>query len=454
MFKKIHTFFYTFLLALSFSAQAQTSPVPEIPQVPYVAPSIRILYINNNTGDDDSGDGSIDTPWSTLSHAATKLQQGDKLVVVGTGTEYNTAYVNFGEASAVSDWLVIEGENGPNGERATLTGRVTINANSNNVVLRNLYFSGSGSSGYNILVQNNANLLVFEDIEVDCQSSSNSDAGIVLLEDTRDVWFSGVTTQNCGYSGIRNFSSGILLSGYNITNIVFSNVVSRNNNSDGLGGFSAISHGHIYFENCLSEDNEGDGFDIGGQQVVIINSIARNNGGYQGTGFKVWAHDTWLVGSKAIDNDRAGVSGKPQHAGDNKLYILNSAFLRNNTSNYGGQISTHPDKPATSSGNTFEITIQDTVFYSINTGGIFIANDDTQSLVNEGNNYYFMHYDPLLTKNHTYVDALNFRNNGGTTEVATFSFSDVDSGGLWSQCGGSRCYGNGLGNIGATSAAH
>jgi len=457
---KILAFFLS-LTCITFSGIVSAiPPIPDIPPLPHHIISANDTYhLNNVLGSDDviTNDGSEARPWATLRYAASLLLPGDTLIMHGTGTAYDSQWTNLVRSGADTQWITIEGRDGANGERATIIGRLSFgdtNGNSvSNIYLNNIDFQGPGGSNINIVIYSNSHDLVFENIEIDCQSDVENERAIWTNNNVDHLWFKDMHVHHCGYKRNVPFTNpvstfptdcgGICIKGDNIDEVVFQNVKATQNVGDGLGGGSQIAYGNSYFKQCLSEDNTGDGYDIGGTRVVFIDNISKGNGGHQGTGIKVWSKESWLVNSVVYNNLHLGINVKPQHSGDNYTYILNSTLVNNNIGTYGGQISTSERHPP--NGNLF-LYIHNNIFHSLNTGGITLNNINIQHIQDESHNYYFSEYDSTLDPPHwTYRHAIHYR-DGLWNVVDSYTFSEVANGGRWS-----IDTGLGAGNIGETN---
>jgi len=459
------------LVCFAFSTNISAiPPIPDIPPFPQIVSGNTTYHLNNVLGS-DANDGSVATPWGSLNYAAGFLLPGDTLIVHGTGTPYDSQWINLVRSDTDTQWITIEGRDGANGERATLTGRIsfgdTKGGSVSYIYLTNVVFQGPGSSNINIVIYSNSHHLAFENIEIDCQSDVLNERAIWTNNNVQHLWFKDMDVHHCGYKRNVPFTDpvstfptdcgGICIKGDNIDEVVFLNVKATQNVGDGLGGGSAIAYGNSYFKQCLSQGNTGDGYDIGGTRVVFIDNIASDNGGHQGAGFKVWSKETWLVNSIAYNNLSLGMSVKPQHSGVNNAYILNSTLAKNNIGIYGGQISTSRVNPP--NGNLF-LFLHNNIFHSLNTAGVLLNNTTIQFIQEESHNYYFSEYDsslPLLSW--TYKHAIHLRdgtwddlNNNGVWDagepwniVGWYTFSEVADGGRWSVESG-----QGVGNIGET----
>lgn len=442
------------------SIVAAMPPVPVIPSFPVVASNNHTFHVNKELGDDSTNDGTLAHPWKTFKFAAGNLRAGDTLIVHGTSTAYTMNWTSLVHSGDEKQWITIKGVNGVNGERVIFTGRLLFGdkarASVSYVNLENVFFQGPGDGGLNIFVNTGSHHLVFQDMEIDCQSSPENRRGLWTENNVSYIWFRNLDVHHCGF--LRNppkqppppgwkaptDCGGICVKGDKVDNVVFLDVRVADNVGDGIGGGSKKAYGSSYFRNCISERNSGDGFDPGGALTVIINSISRNNGGHQGAGFKFWSNESWLVNSVSYNNDSVGVFVRPRGDGDSHAYIFNNTFALNSVNRYGGQISTAPKDPA--NGKLY-FYIHNNIFHTLNTSAIVISNNGTQLIEEESHNYYFSVYDSSRRPHWTYAHAIHFRD--GNMKVADgYTFTDMSAKGRWS-----IDTGNGAGNLGKTATA-
>lgn len=439
------------ILALIGYLPGAIAAIPEIPPFPVINSSNNIYHVNNVSGN-DANDGSELSPWQSIKYAVSYLRAGDVLVVHGTNTPYPMAWTYLVNSGTENQWITIKGQDGINGERVIFQERLSFgdqNGPVSYIHLKNILFQGPGGSNINILIYPGSHHLAFENIEIDCQASLENERGIWTDDYAHHIWFKDMNVHRCGYKRIAPTDcGGICVKGIYVDEVVFLNVTTTDNVGDGMGGGSAKAYGHSYFKNCISERNSGDGFDIGGTRVVIVNSVARNNGGDQGAGFKLWSKESWLVSSVAYNNDNVGIMVRPRHEGDNHAYIYNTTFALNQKDRYGGQISTsstdpEPDPTNPAYGRLF-FHIHNNIFHALNTSAIVISNNTNQFISDESHNYYFSVHDGSRSPHWSYVDAVHCR-NGSLVYVpeCSYTFPEMADGGQWS-----IDTGNGTGDFG------
>ena len=439
---------------------AAIPPIPEIPPFPVIKSNQSFYHVQNELGEDSINHGTKKHPWKTLKYATNQLRSGDTLIIHGTRSPYSANHISLEQSGNEDKWITIQGKNNNNGDRVTLLGRLTLGHQSNRpagyIHLNNLIFKGDGW-GHNININRGSHHIAFENIEIDCQSSPKNRRAIWTENNVHHIWYKDVTVHHCGYKRnartnpphpnwkVPTDCGGICIKGDDISEIVFLNVKATDNVGDGIGGGSKKAYGNSYFKNCISERNTGDGFDLGGTQTVFINTIARNNRGHQGTGFKTWSKELWLVNSIAYNNYSVGVSIKPQHKGQNYAYILNSTLVNNNSiGKYGGQISTSNRHPE--SGKLF-LFIHNNIFLALNSSAIVVSNNSTQFIKEESHNYYFFDRDDTHKPHWTHTHAVHIRDNKMKV-VKGYSFPEMADKQRWH-----NDTGNGVGNIGEIRTA-
>ncbi len=371
------------ILSAEVFAAPEVAP-PNIPFIPWPGATGNKHYVDNVNGVDTGNlTGEIDTPWLTLKHAVANIAEGDTLTLKCTGVPYVS---NFTEITIVgTGWTVVQGATCAEGTQVEVTGRVSIGNNGGAsaayINLHNLKFVGEGGSGLNIRIHSDSNNLLFSNLEFDCQSHPNNTRAVWTDPNVSDMWFSHVYVHHCSYE--REFDDpatitqcgGICIAGDNIDRIVFSNVTSRYNIGDGLGGSSVLSFSTIYFDRVITEFNTGDGIDIGGTTVVLNRIISRNNGGHQGEGIKTWSKYTWILNSQVIDNAFSGLNTKPRHTGASVVYVDNTIASRNSKGVYGAQMRLVPQWPPPGTG-TMVVKFTDSIIHGESTAGILIENTE------------------------------------------------------------------------------
>ena len=453
--KPYHLLLACFLLGISVSAEAVPAPLvtPAIPAKPAIPAPTNTYYVDNSPGvgvDDVSGHGQSQVaPWASLKFAIEQLNPGDKLYVIASGYPYDTAWAKLSRTDTSSDWISIEGLPDTAGDKPVINGRLSLgyagqgggaDESVHHVEVKGLDFEGAGGSHVNVFIFSGSHDLVFEDDEINCQQANDNLRGLYTNPNVYNVWFKGVYVHECGFQRNVPFDSttnlptdcgGICVKNTGITDIVFDNVHMQNNVGDGVSS-SKDSSGNFYFTSCLSEGNSSDGYDVGGANVLIQNSISRNNGGHQGVGFKVWAKNVWLVGSVAYNNKYAGVSFKPTYTGGvSTAYIVNNTLAMNSIGRYVGQLTTVERYPE--AGGEADFYLYNNIFYSVNASSIVINNNATQFIKGEDYNQYYDYFDPLYYLNQSSQYALYVKDGSGNAVLGeSYTFAEMESGSQWS----------------------
>ncbi len=434
-------------LFLATSSHALDPLIPTPPATPVITSSGEEVWVSH-TGDNSTGNGNINSPYQTIAKGLNELNPGDTLVIVGSATPY-AEWNTLTTSGTPANWVTIRGEDS-NGEKARLAIRVTIDAEY--VQMKNVHFGASPQTqesinNSKIEIKSGSNHLVFKDITIDCEQSEGNIRAVWLDSGVTDVWFKDMMVQHCGYKKDNLPESqvtdcaGICIKDNQpqlgkIDNVVLDNVSFYQNVGDGISG--RLNVGRVYISNSSSVGNSADGFDVGGDLVVIRNSVAGNNGHHpegqhQGTGFKIWSQESWLVGSVAYNNVHSGTSIKPLHVGLDKAFILNNTFASNSISRYGGQVRTVPDWPP--EGGSLELYLVNNIFYALNTSGIVIDNvtNSRQVIREERNNYFFSEYDAgnYPEPHWTWDNAIHQRDGLFNVE-AEYYFDELYAGGPWS----------------------
>jgi hypothetical protein len=447
------------LLAISDANSGLIPPLPEIPAIPIMHSGGDVYHLNNDTGRDLPDGGSGNKPWKTFKYAIERLKSGDRLIIHGTKMPYQTDWAALSQSGSEENWITIEGKAGNAGSRPMLQGRLSLGDDAgtsvSHVHVANLNFLGGGAGGVNIGIHEGSRYLVFSDIEIDCQRDPENSRAIWTANHVKFIWFRNMNVHHCGFNRMKKADSppdwkpptdcgGICVKGDEIDQVTFINVRVADNVGDGIGGGSRKTNGKTYFKSCIAERNTGDGFDPGGGLLVVFkNSIARNNGGHQGAGFKFWSKESWVIGSVAYKNVFNGVSFIPRHE-NNKAYIVNSTLAMNAIGLNTGQVGVKNNLQA---GVELELHVYNNIFHSMNTSSIVIDNIKTQVIRSEGYNYHFSAHDSARKTRSAFKDAIHMRARDGK-EAHGYAFSEIMEGGEWNAASE-----NGVGNIGEISTS-
>lgn len=434
------------LLFFTFSAMAAGPgilTIPSIPSVPEIVSSGDTVYVSQ-TGDNSTGTGLISSPYKTVGKGLNQLSAGDTLIIVGSSTPY-AEWNTLSTSGTSTDWITIKGEEDAQGNRPQLNIRFTIEADYIKYTGIDFGVTANTTNSENnrkIVIKTGSDHLVFDDVNIDCEKSESNNSAVWVESGVSDVWFQNMELEQCGYIKDENppvtDCAGICIKHNQpslgmIDNIVINNVSSNYHMGDGFGGRKNVKR--VYVVDSVARENSGDGFDLGGELVVMKHNVAANNGlnpeGYshQGTGFKLWAEVSWLTASLSYNNKNPGVLYRPY--GDGWLYVLGNTLAGNAKGKYAAQVqskNTHQD----SSANAY-IYLWNNIFHVVNTKAVMIEGSN-HSVAGEGYNHYFQNNDSSLSRDYE-TKALEFRTedgNGGYTVVDNYSYTDMaDPTGDW-----------------------
>ncbi len=404
-------------------ARAQIIPsIPQIPPFPDIQSNGNTYHVDKDVGD-NSNDGSSGSPWATIQYGVDQLTAGDTLIVHEGNTAYAEA-VNISKNGTSSNWITIKGANG---ERPKISGYNTVNFvnSSSYIYLKNFDIDGSFTG---IRLRGGTEHVVLDDIDID--------GGQYGLHLGNYSYSAGVK-----HSYIRNVEAhsstnrGFYLWARS-EDVTFERCIARNNGDDGFGGHLALAGDtwenvgppddpanvakNIYFLDCESYSNQGDGFDLGliKKEHVFKNCISRDNGGKQGNGFKVWGDETWFINCLAYDNNYSGINLKPLW--DANIYILHNIMSRNNVIHgfgWGGQISVDQKNSVVYVLKNANIYLYDNIFHTPNAPAIFLTHTNGR-IIEEDHNYYYSD----LGAN----DLIEFRDNKVVDKI--YSLNDIADG--------------------------
>ncbi|RJR16419.1 MAG: hypothetical protein C4581_10020 [Nitrospiraceae bacterium] len=355
--------------------------IPEIPPFPAIISTGNTYHVSKDIGS-NLNDGSSEHPWKTLQYGVDQVKAGDTLIVHATPAGYNE-WVYISNSGTESNWITIKGRDGEDGQKVIITDyELRLKSSAAYISVENINIHGKYWS--TLFLNSNTHHLAFNNIEIDCQNSSENYTGVVVHEGVNNVWFRDMYIHNCGYEKLSpTDASGVYMMRHLstdplITDIVFMNVTVRDNNGDGISSTAVDS---VYFDRCNVTNNTGDGYDIYARTRAVFKDIisAENGEGlrYQGVGIKAWSKETWLINALIYKNYYDGVLF--QSVEDNsKFFVLNSTFVDDvfyNRSGYG----------------TNQVYLYNNVFYPLNAYPPTVIFEDIskQTLAGEDNNYYF-----------------------------------------------------------------
>lgn len=464
--------FASLMFSISLLVQGQTVSLPDVPFVPDIPPtpsSSGNTYYVAHGGKNLPGYGiSEGMPWKTIHHAVQQLSAGDTLIVLGSETPYNE-WVEITNSGNEDNWITVRGEESGSGHRATLNIRFTISAEY--VVLEGLDFESveltdptKSDNHRKILLKSGSNHVVVRGINIDCQQNLYNLSGVWVESGVSDVWFSDMDITGCGYKKMQSAEvtdcAGICIKHDDktkgqIDNISFINVSAHHNIGDGFSGRQNV--GHVYFTQCSAMHNSADGFDIGGDYTVFINNVSAHNGKlgdyeHQGTAYKLWGEEVWLVGNLSYNNRLAGAFYRPYV--DSTLYALHNTFSNDASGMYAGLFRVSDIKSLDVENQETSMFFYNNIFNATNTKSILIEGVDTMHIAGEGNNDYFLTRDPQLPRYTTETEAIHYRISGVDLtplySTKRYTYIDVaDPGGLWRS--DNAVLGLGFGNVGTTN---
>jgi parallel beta-helix repeat protein len=298
---------------------------------------------NNHPQADDSGPGSLEEPWKTLSTALSKLDYGDVLYI-HTGNDYSPVEVIGYGGNSESDQIIIR--NYP-GERPVFSNGTWLFSSSKYVTLSGFEFDHAcihaDEGSHHLIIENN---LVHH-----CRFGIrlyDSDDNIISHN---EVYGSELGEQpRMGEVGI-TLSSGSdrNLVEYNICYYMFADY----EQGDGIGIFTDSSYNVISHNICHDNpDDNLDGWNSGGYNVIEYNIMYRagydengqpsptssgNGKGIKTNGMKDGAAYKWIIRyNVAFENTTAGISNEDATSGNENIFYNNTTF---DNDIYGGFVS-------------------------------------------------------------------------------------------------------------------
>jgi len=381
--------------------------VPEIPPFPTIISNGYTYHVDKDVGS-NLNNGSAVNPWATLGYGINQLTAGETLIVHGASTPYDE-WFQISSAGTYDSWITVIGVDGENGEKVIVQNRLTFNSSAAYMLIKNIDLHGGGWLKLRLFPDSHH--LAFDDIEIDCQSSTDNYTGVWVDAGVNNVWFKDMDIHHCGYmkqnptdcSGVCIKASALPQL---VNDIIFINVTARDNKGDGFSTSSNyLTVDSVYFDGCSAVHNTGDGFDIRANRVVFTDSVSIENGPDQGVGFKSWATETWLINCRTYNNEWEAVLYRP-YEDNSEIYILNCTFMGDNKEHYGGEIRNSKGF------GTNNVYIYNNIFQSINTKAVVFEDVSKQTLAGEDHNYYFSANDPALKRAGETI-AFQFRRNKG-----------------------------------------
>ena len=388
--------------------------VPDIPPIPSIVSTGTTYHVDRDTGSNNN-DGTYEHPWKTLQYSFDQLTPGDTLIIHESSTGYNE-WVTITSSGSSNNWITIKGADNENVELSG--GRITFDSDVQYISFTNFYFNVTDAGWTLLALQPNAHHLAFDNIEVNCNSSTANYTGVSVREGVNNIWFRNMDVHHCGYKKTNptDGSGFYMMRVYDtdplIDNITFKNVTVRDNKGDGIG---SIYLDTVYFDGCISTRNSGDGFDIGAQTLSIFkNTVSSENGNDQGYGFKIWSQNAWIVNSLVFNNAYTGVVFKPKTGGSN-IYIYNSTFARNSAGEFYDP----------SGYGTNNVYLYNNIFFTDHVNNVTLENTDEQTLAGEDNNYFFSN-DPVNATKAIKLGGSNYR---------SYTYAQIENGTWFAQTG-------------------
>ena len=275
----------------------------------------------------DNGDGSAASPWQTFDHALAALGAGDTLFVRG-GVYHESMSITM-SGDAITGDIVIESWPGEIGELnnndSTGTGIAITGAY---VTLRNLIV-GHWSNGIDIMAPaHHITLLQCTVYDIGF--------GIALYDGVHDVSLSKCDIYHFGWFGFDATAGGATNLIYNVRlDSCLSHdadytipIHNGDMNADGFA-FGHDNERDITLTNCRAE-RTGDGFDLDGHNIHVINCTASYTHYGAGGGFKCWGDSVWLINclsykhlNSGIELDQETDSAEQFHNKPTHTYIIN-----------------------------------------------------------------------------------------------------------------------------------
>ncbi len=394
--------------------------MPAIPSMPLTPSSGNTYYVNKDIGNDSYSKTKAQdqsTPWKTIKNSISKIMAGDTIVIENASTSYDE-YLYIDVSGTSSNWINITGNED---DRPTLK-RIDVSGKCFFIKIKNINFS---SDSVGIKMNPGVQNIVIENVDIDGKNIANYGLQLGIDQDdetgVKHGYINNVEVHNTVRYGVY-IENGV-------EDIVFNSVVSRDSvGNDGFAGRGNPSESNgpvndLYFVNCVAHNNAGDGFDIGaGHNEVFLNCKSYNNGGYQGTGFKLWGGidnggSIWLVNCLAFNNAAPAVALK--NIADVDCYILHNTFIKNETAGGGVEIMI-VDYNDSGSGGFYmgvpSLHIYNNIIYSEGESPFFSIYNDNALPIGVDNNYY------VSSSDKKFIVVRNSAKEG----ISSFMLSDLE----------------------------
>jgi len=330
-----------------------------------VAASASTRHVDVQFGS-DAGDGSDGAPWHSIQHGVSHLEPGDTLVL-HPGVYAESVVVSI--AGTADQPIAIHGEPGvvlESPDPAASLSAFNLAAGAEHLVISG--FEARGGYHEAVFVRPSARHISIRDCEI-----HGNQAGI---------WIAGASDIEVDGCDIHdNVASGVRITGAS-ADILVRNTSSRGND-DGRGclgdadGFTVEdSATGVVFEGCVAEANGEDGFDLQGDDVVILGSQSLSNGC---AGLKLATNAT--IHASLIAGNRTGLTATSRDGAARFLSVMNTTIADNS----GTQILLR--NPSTEAGGTaeFDVTLRNVVASG---GGKALEVEAGVNLVEDHNIFY------------------------------------------------------------------
>jgi len=253
-----------------------------------VEPEEGIYYVSLRGNDNNNG--SQGQPWRTIQYGIDKMKAGQTLLI---------------EAGVYNEVINIRHSGQPNAI-------ITIKSIENRKVLINGSNLGSTSG---ITFRSGSSYIKMEGLVVEKFNGWG-----IFLEGNNNIELKDMEVRNCKNSGVRidlaNSSKIENLYSHNnegagldciiCTSIELINSISVSNKGDTwMDGFAFENQSsEITLENCIADNNDGDGIDSKGNNTIVINSTSKNNAR---EGIKLWGKNSRIEYCQSLNNGRAGI---------------------------------------------------------------------------------------------------------------------------------------------------
>ncbi|MGH9702401.1 MAG: choice-of-anchor Q domain-containing protein [Candidatus Acidiferrales bacterium] len=241
-----------------------------------------VTYFVEKTACSDSFAGTSAQPWCTLSHASSKLQPGDT-VIVGAGT-YNESVTP--PSGSVNAYISYEGQSGAilNGNNTAVNGQAFDIGTQSYLIISSFEitnYKNPRPAGNSVDIYGTAH-----DIELSHLTVHDNWNGIIMSDDANQITINDCLVFNSRYGvGFEN----------TVHDVFISRVTSHSNKETYIGTVSSYGNGdgfsddlgtsHLFIRDSVAYDNLDAGFDIKAVYFECTNCLSRDNIKY---GFRLW----------------------------------------------------------------------------------------------------------------------------------------------------------------------